>query len=97
MSNAILVNDRDNVITAVSNLKKGDDAIYTAGSDTARIKVIEDIPYGHKIAIAKIARGSFIVKYGETIGRAREDIEPGAWIHSHNTEETYAPTKGVFA
>jgi hypothetical protein len=45
----------------------------------------------------KIAGGSFIVKYGETIGRAKEDIELGAWTHSHNTEETYAPTGGIFA
>lgn len=93
MSNAVLVNGRDNVITAVSDLKKGDDAIYTADLDTRRIKTIEDIPYGHKIAITKRAKGSAIVKYGETIGRAKEDIEPGAWVHSHNTEETYIPSR----
>lgn len=93
MGKAVLVSDKDNVVTAVSDLKRGEDAIYRAGSETRQIKVGETIPYGHKIAITKIARGSDIIKYGEIIGRAKSDIQPGQWVHTHNTDETYTPSR----
>jgi len=93
MGKAVLVNDKDNVVTAVSDLKQREDAAYRVGSETRQIKTNEAIPYGHKIALTKIAKGSDVIKYGEIIGRARSDIEPGQWVHIHNTEETYAPSR----
>ncbi|MGD0733460.1 MAG: altronate dehydratase family protein [Terracidiphilus sp.] len=42
------------------------------------------IPGGHKIAIAAIARGEPVTKYGQTIGFATEDISPGQHVHTHN-------------
>ena len=93
MGKAVLVSGKDNVGTAVSELKKGEDAIYRVGSETRQISAGEAIPYGHKIALAKIAKGSAIIKYGEMIGRAKSDIKPGEWIHTHNTDETYTPSK----
>ena len=93
MGKAVLVNEKDNVATAVSDLKKGEDAIYRIGSGTKQVKTAEDIPYGHKIALTKIAKGSDIIKYGETIGRAKSDIEAGQWVHTHNTDETYTPSR----
>jgi len=93
MGKAILVNEKDNVVTLVSDVKKGDDVIYRVGSGTKQIKSSEDIPYGHKVALAEIAKGSDIIKYGETIGRASGNINPGQWVHTHNTEETYTPSK----
>ncbi len=44
------------------------------------------VPVGHKYALFPIKKGEFVVKYGEVIGRAKEDIEEGAWVHSHNLE-----------
>ena len=93
MGKAVLVNDKDNVVTAVSDLQKGEDAVYKVGSETRHIKTSEAIPFGHKITLAKIAKGSDIIKYGETIGRASKDIKPGQWVHIHNTDETYAPSR----
>lgn len=93
MGKAILVNEKDNVVTLVSDVKKGDDVIYRVGSGTKQIKSSEDIPYGHKVALAEIAKGSDIIKYGETIGRASSNINAGQWVHTHNTEETYTPSK----
>ncbi len=46
----------------------------------------EDIPFGHKIAIAPIARGERVMKYGEAIGIASKDIAPGEYVHVHNVE-----------
>lgn len=42
------------------------------------------VPVGHKIARVFIKKGEYIVKYGETIGKATCDIAEGEWVHSHN-------------
>ena len=93
MGKAILVNDKDNVVTAVLDFKKGGEVTCRVGSETRQIKTNEAIPYGHKIALTRIAKGSAIIKYGEMIGRAKSDIQPGEWVHTHNTDETYAPSR----
>ena len=93
MGRAVLVNDKDNVVTAISDLKKGEESTYKSGSERNQIKASEAIPYGHKIALTRIAKGSDIIKYGETIGRAKSNILSGQWVHTHNTDETYTPSK----
>ena len=93
MGKAVLVNEKDNVVTLVSDVKKGEDVVFRIGSGTKQIKSDEDIPYGHKIALTQIAKGSDIVKYGEVIGRAKSNIESGRWVHTSNTDETYTPTR----
>lgn len=85
---AIKVNDRDNVATIFA------DNIYKRTSVEVRDKkgkaevlnVIDDIPYGHKIALTDIAVGDTIIKYGESIGRASKPIKKGEYIHIHNLE-----------
>lgn len=44
----------------------------------------DTIPAGHKIALCDIAKGAYIVKYGQIIGRATANISKGDWVHSHN-------------
>ena len=44
----------------------------------------DGIPAGHKVALCDIKSGEFVIKYGQIIGRATEDIKKGAWVHSHN-------------
>ena len=46
----------------------------------------EKIPAGHKYALQSIAKGEYIVKYGEIIGRATQDIAEGEWVHTHNVK-----------
>ena len=54
---------------------------------------------GHKYAIRDISCGEDIIKYGNPIGHATEDIQKGEHIHTHNMktnlsgviEYTYAP------
>lgn len=41
---------------------------------------------GHKVANSNIKKGEFVFKYGNIIGRAKEDIKKGEWVHSHNLE-----------
>lgn len=44
------------------------------------------IPFGHKIALARIPSGDPVRKYGQVIGFARGDIAPGDHVHTHNVE-----------
>ena len=46
----------------------------------------EKIPAGHKYALRPIACGETVVKYGEIIGRATQDIAEGDWVHTHNVK-----------
>ena len=45
-----------------------------------------EIPAGHKYALKDIKKGEPVVKYGQIIGRATDDIEKGEWVHTHNVK-----------
>ena len=53
---------------------------------TVDIKTREPIPLGHKVALRDITEGDDIIKYGEVIGRACDDIPAGSHLHVHNTK-----------
>lgn len=52
--------------------------------DGKEITLKEDIMQGHKFALQHVAAGEKVYKYGNAIGIAKEDIEPGQWVHTHN-------------
>ena len=56
----------------------------TVAVEGAAVAARQDIPQGHKVALAPIAAGAEVVKYGCPIGRAKTDIRPGEWVHTHN-------------
>lgn len=76
------INQRDNLVVALQDVKKGE----SIQVDGKTVTVNTDIIAGHKIAIADIAKGDCIVKYGFPIGTAACDIAAGDWIHTHNTK-----------
>ena len=80
MNPALVINERDNVATALESLEPG--AAVNAGGVT--VIVAERIPRGHKVALRAIASGEAVVKYGSPIGTATEPIVAGAHVHTHN-------------
>ena len=82
----LLLNKKDNVVNALKQKKKGDRIRFV----DRIIEILQEIPAGHKIAISEIKRGDPVIKYGESIGVAVEDIMPGEWVHIHNLESTRA-------
>lgn len=82
MPAALHLHPADNTCVAVAALNQ--DEAVTAGSHTLR--VAEEIPFGHKMALQGISRGAPVRKYGQVIGFAACDIEPGQWVHTHNVE-----------
>ena len=81
-SNAILLNNMDNVAVALENLKPGD-RLSVAGI-AKDVVLAEHVPYGHKVALLPIAANQKILKYGECMGIATTDIEPGTHVHVSN-------------
>lgn len=78
MKDVIKINEKDNVIVALHDLKKGN--TYDG------ITLLEDINRGHKIAITDIKENSNVVKYGMVIGHATRDIKKGEHVHVHNVK-----------
>ncbi len=58
----------------------------TAGTylPEAGAQVLDDIPAGHKVALADLPAGSQVRKYGQVIGVATRDIAAGQHVHTHN-------------
>jgi len=79
----IKISPRDNVGVVVQPTPKG--KTVTVPGSMEVVTVNQDIPFGHKIALVLIAKGAEIIRYGETICTAAEDIKPGDWVHVHNT------------
>jgi altronate hydrolase len=48
------------------------------------VVVCEAIPRGHKVSMRAIPAGASVIKYGNPIGVATQEIPPGAHVHTHN-------------
>ncbi len=78
----IHIHPRDNVVVALEDLQQGEN--ITAGGRDAVLQ--EPVARGHKAALWDIPKGSPVIKYGNTIALATEDIPAGAWVHTHNVQ-----------
>jgi len=82
-----IVHDKsDNVGVAIEDLRAGEEVVgvYLSESSLITIKVLNEVPLGHKIALTDLRAGDKIVKYGEVIGIATRDIRKGEHVHIHN-------------
>lgn len=50
------------------------------------IKINQDIPIGHKIAIKDLNKDDTVIKYGVDIGRTISQIKVGDHLHVHNVK-----------
>ena len=72
----IRIKDADNVAVAIRDLEKG--------TDIGEGIVTRDfIPQAHKIALKNIEKDEAFIRYGVTLGYAKERIEKGSWINEH--------------
>lgn len=85
---ALKVDDLDNVATIFANGITDGTVVEVRDKkgNTEEIKVIGDIPYGHKIALEVIRKGDRIMKYGECIGASNKEIQKGEYVHVHNMD-----------
>ncbi|MCT8991936.1 UxaA family hydrolase [Chelativorans sp. SCAU2101] len=84
----LLVHDkRDNVgVVVVEGLKAGTEmlCVVTEDNSSFTLKVIDDVPIGHKVALTDLKVGDTAIKYGEDIGRIVADVAKGGHVHVHN-------------
>ena len=78
----IKIHPSDMVAVALKPLSAGE----TLDVDGQKITLTEDIPQGHKFALTAIPAGEQVIKYGCSIGVAKEDIVPGSWVHINNVK-----------
>jgi hypothetical protein len=83
LKRAVRVNTQDNVAVVVENVVAGDDVAV----ENLRVRAAQNIPRGHKVALAEIAGGEYVVKYALPIARASADIHPGEHVHLHNVSD----------
>jgi altronate dehydratase small subunit len=86
MKKAIVMDSKDNVATLLTHVDANDVVQVTIGNTTTEAKVREAIQFGHKFAMERIIKGQHVVKYGEIIGKATQDIGEGQHVHVHNVE-----------
>ena len=70
------VNERDNVAVVVNQGGLPAGSRFPDG-----LVLAEAIPEAHKVALADLAKGEAIVRYGVTIGYANRAIARGSWVH----------------
>lgn len=83
--NALIVEDCDNVVVAIAPISQGEAVEYTRhDGQVVSFPAASDIPVYHKIAASDITKGAPVIKYGETICTAAENIARGSHVHVHN-------------
>lgn len=87
MKHSILLHElNDEVGVAVTDLKKGSSAgaVTLEGKPAGSVKLRDNVPLGHKVAMRDLAKDKAVIKYGREIGRAVQAIAKGAHVHTHN-------------
>lgn len=87
-------NKQDDVGIAVTelsaNMKAKAKVLRSNDLIEKEVKVKENIPLPHKIALKDIKKGKEVTEYGRTIGVAKEDIKTGEHVHIHNLKSLKA-------
>ncbi len=76
MKKAIIINEKDTVAVALTDLE--------CGEELFGVSILTKIPKGHKFALCDIKSGETVLKYGNSIGVAKKDIKKGDRIHTEN-------------
>lgn len=78
--NLILISEKDNVAVALADLPTGS----THTVNNLEVTLLDNIPFGHKVAICDIEENENIIKYGQPIGHGKFPIKKGQHVHTHN-------------
>ncbi|NYB76138.1 UxaA family hydrolase [Sedimentibacter hydroxybenzoicus DSM 7310] len=88
MSRFMKMEREDTVATALEKTSKGEAAEIHDTNNNKIYSIIakEDIPYGNKIALVDMKKGSNVIKYGGNTGECTQDIKTGYLVHVHNVK-----------
>ncbi|MBB6731629.1 UxaA family hydrolase [Cohnella zeiphila] len=99
MNSWVRLHENDHVVIALQPLSKGQKLTLEDGSE---LTVEDDVPKGHKVLTKPARAGEHVLKFGYSIGVAKQDLQPGCWVHTHNLgtglggllEYSYEPAPG---
>lgn len=74
----VQLNPVDNIVVALQDLEMGESV------ELVPAPLVQSVTRGQKIAVASIAKGENVVRYGQIIGQAKSQISPGEHVHVHN-------------
>ena len=90
---AIILKPNDNVGTSIKPLKRNTEIILKLEKQLINFVIKENIKLCHKFSLSKIRKGDKIIKYGEIIGVAIDDIQSGNLVHIHNIQSLHHNSK----
>jgi altronate dehydratase small subunit len=96
LPSAFQVHAADNVATLLGDAPEGSSVAIVGAVQKSELTAREKIAMGHKIALAPIAEGEAITKFGVMIGIAMRCIEIGEWVHLHNCRSQLDERSGSF-
>ena len=86
---AIILKPKDNVGTSIKPLKRNTEIILKLEKQLINFVIKDNIKLCHKFSLSKIRKGDKIIKYGEIIGVAIDDIQSGNLVHIHNIQSLH--------
>ena len=86
MYNALIVEKNDDVAVVLEAIHVGDKVTYRYGDEVRSVVSLSEVPVYHKVAVRDIKRGDHILKYGEKLGVATQDIKLGEHVHVQNLD-----------
>lgn len=84
------VHPKDNVLVALTELKKGEEVSAT----DCMFSLLADVPAKHKFVTANLETGDHVLMYGVSIGRVVEPIRQGELITTRNVRHYATPVEG---
>lgn len=81
MADLLLLHGHDDVYVALRDVTAAE-SVQAAGEPLLR--VVADVPRGHKVARHDLAAGALVHKYGQVIGALVADVPAGGHVHTHN-------------
>jgi altronate hydrolase len=80
----VKLDPQDDVVVAKRDLSPGTVLIGTDAGEARELLLEGPVPSGHKLALRAISAGEPVHRYGQVIGFAKQDIQPGAHVHKQN-------------
>jgi altronate dehydratase small subunit len=89
---AMRISPDDNTATALIDIEADENiSLVSKSGPIGEMSVKEAIPFGHKLAVVDIKEGEKILKYGEVIGLATQQINKGEHVHIQNVASALLP------
>ena len=83
----LLIDDSDSVVVVLEAVAAADVVAYVSSEGKqGSVVAAQAIPPFHKIARRAIGMGEQVVKYGQPIGFAQQEIAIGSHVHEHNLD-----------